>query len=67
MTSDDKNRGEKLQCDINREAAKTALLSGKVIQISYRWKNKNKNMIEEHGKKTNTCCYKSKEIATGFN
>ena len=66
MTSDDKNRGEKLQCDINREAAKTALLSGKVIQISYRWKN-NKNMIEEHGKKTNTCCYKSKEIATGFN
>ena len=66
MTSDDKNRGEKLQCDINREAAKTALLSGKVIQISYRWKN-NKNMIEEHGKKTNTFCYKSKEIATGFN
>ena len=27
MTIDDKIRGEKLQCDINREAAKTSALS----------------------------------------
>ena len=64
MRSDDKNTGEKLQCDINREAAKTtALLSGKIDKYKFLTGEKqNKNIIEEHGKKTNTCCYKSKEI-----
>ena len=36
MTIDDQNRDEKLQCDINREAAKIlALSSGKIEKYEY--------------------------------
>ena len=34
MTNEDKIRGEKLQYDINREAAKTSALSSKMINMN---------------------------------
>ena len=38
MTIDDKIRDEKLQCDINREAAKISVLSSRKID-KYKYKN----------------------------
>ena len=35
MTTDDKIRDEKLQCDINREAAKSALSSKRIDKYEY--------------------------------
>ena len=35
MTIDDKIRDEKLQCNINREAEKIALSSGKIDEYSF--------------------------------
>ena len=48
MTIDDKIRGEKLQYDINRGAAKTSLLSsGKLININMLQVKKCNSRIKE--------------------
>ena len=46
MTIDDNIRDKKLQCDINREAAKTALSSGKFDKYEYLTDEKSYLMLK---------------------